>query len=141
MPKTCANTVAASHVNAAASRVGAPSETAELRKKHKYSQLSDVCKFTPVAIETLGPCGPEAAVFMNEIGKRLSEVTGDPRSAPFLNKELVSLCSGETPFALSNLFRQDLIVTNLFISHSIIFLFFYNHFTIIFTSFVHLHVL
>ena len=55
--------------------------SAELRKKHKYSQLSDVCKFIPVAVETLGPWGPEAAVFINEIGKRLSEVTGDPRSA------------------------------------------------------------
>ena len=85
---TCVNTVAASHIKSAASRVGAPSELAEDKKRKKYLALGNLYKFTPVAIETLGPWGPTADSFIRELGKRLSLVTGDPRSADFLRQRI-----------------------------------------------------
>ena len=85
---TCVNTVAASHINSAASRTEAPSEAAEVKKRNKYSSQSQGQNFTPVAVEMLGPWGPDASAFVSELGKRLSEVTGDPRSAAFLRQKI-----------------------------------------------------
>ena len=85
---TCVNTVAASHINSAASRAGAPSECAENKKRSKYSSLCNMYQFNPVAIETMGPWGPNAGDFIAEIGKRLSTVTGDPRSTAFLRQRI-----------------------------------------------------
>ena len=87
---TCVNTVAASHIKSAAERPGAPSEAAEVKKIKKYSALSTAFKFIPIAVETLGPWGPEAKAFVTELGKRLSTATGDPRSSAFL-KQRISL--------------------------------------------------
>ena len=85
---TCVNTVAASHIDSAASRDGAPSESAENKKRSKYSSLGNNYQFNPVAIETMGPWGPNAEDFICEIGKRLSNVTGDPRSTAFLRQRI-----------------------------------------------------
>ena len=85
---TCVNTVAASHIDSAASRAGAPSECAESKKRVKYASLSNTYQFNPVAVETMGPWGPNAAEFINEIGKRLFNVTGDPRSTAFLRQRI-----------------------------------------------------
>ena len=41
-----------------------------------------------MAIETLGPWGPSAGDFIAEVGKRLSNVTGDPRSTAFLRQRI-----------------------------------------------------
>ena len=85
---TCINTTAASHINLASSRVGAPCEAAENKKRKKYSTLGELYKFTPIALETLGPWGPDATAFVNELGKRLFEYTGDPRSTSFLRQKI-----------------------------------------------------
>ena len=85
---TCVNTVAASHLKSAVSRVGAPSELAEEKKRKKYHALGNLYKFTPVAIETLGPWGPSADSFVRELGNRLSVLTGEPRSADFLRQRI-----------------------------------------------------
>ena len=85
---TCVNTVAASHVKSAALRAGSPSEAAEEKKRKKYETLSKHYNFTPVAVETLGPWGPEAISFVSEIGRRLSTATGDPRSTAFLRQKI-----------------------------------------------------
>lgn len=85
---TCVNTVAASHIASASTRACAPCEGAENKKRSKYSSLSNVYDFNPVAVETMGPWGPNACVFINEIGKRLANVTGDPRSTAFLRQRI-----------------------------------------------------
>ena len=85
---TCVNTVAASHIKCAATHAGAPSEAAEERKRKKYSSLSQSYEFTPVAVETLGPWGPEASNFITELGRRLFKVTGDPKSTAFLKQKI-----------------------------------------------------
>ena len=43
-----------------------------------------VSNFVPIAIETFGVFGPEAASFFGELGRRIRAETGDPRSLQFL---------------------------------------------------------
>ena len=64
------------------------SVVAEEKKKRKYSSLSGSYLFTPIAVETLGPWGPEAIGFVTELGRRLITVTGDPRSGAFLKQKI-----------------------------------------------------
>ena len=85
---TCVNTLAASHINSAASQAGAPSEAAELKKHKKYASLSEQYIFTPVALETLGSWGPEANTFVGELGRRLAVATGEPRATSFLRQKI-----------------------------------------------------
>ena len=84
----CVNTIARSHLAKAASQACFPSSAAETKKKSKYACLSGNYIFTPIALETLGPWGPEAAAFVSEVGRRLSSATGDPRSTSFLRQKM-----------------------------------------------------
>ena len=85
---TCVNTIARSHLGLSTSQAGSLSVVAEEKKKKKYVSLSDSYLFTPIAVETLGPWGPEAISFVSELGRRLSAVTGDPRSGAFLKQKI-----------------------------------------------------
>ena len=85
---TCVNTIARSHLGLSTNEAGSLSVSAEERKKRKYATLSDNYSFTPIAIETLGPWGPDAFSFIKELGRRLSLSTGDPRSGPFLKQKI-----------------------------------------------------
>ena len=85
---TCVNTMARSHLSLSSANAGSLCEVAEEKKKKKYADLSNNYLFTPIAAETLGPWGPEAFKFVSELGRRLSVVTGDPRSKAFLKQKL-----------------------------------------------------
>ena len=85
---TCVNTIARSHLSHSTSQAGSVSVIAEEKKKKKYTNLSDTYIFTPIAIETLGPWGPEASSFVSELGRRLSEATGEQRSRAFLKQKI-----------------------------------------------------
>ena len=85
---TCVNTIARSHVSCAASQAGLPAANAETKKKQKYSCLSNDKIFVPIALETLGPWGPEASHLITEVGRRLHLATGDPRSVSFLRQKI-----------------------------------------------------
>ena len=80
---TCINIVAASHIGSAVSQVGVSNIAIEKKKRNKYDDQGNLFKFTPVTIETLGPLGPSADTFVTELGKLLSVVSGDPRSADY----------------------------------------------------------
>ena len=58
------------------------------RNAKKYETLSKHYNFTPVAVETLGPWGPEAISFVSKMIRRLSTATGDPRSTAFLRQKI-----------------------------------------------------
>ena len=85
---TCVNTIARSHLGISSSKAGSLSAAAEEKKTKKYLSLSDTFLFTPIAIETLGPWGPDATSFISELGRRLSAATGDPRSGAFLKQKI-----------------------------------------------------
>jgi len=85
---TCVNTICRSHLSGAALQEGFPSSTAEEKKRKKYLCLADNYLFTPIALETLGPWGPEAIKFISEVGRRLSVATGDQRSTSHLRQRM-----------------------------------------------------
>jgi len=58
--------------------------TAARRKSAKYNSLSSSHIFIPVADESLGPLADGTDHFLNEIGKRMSLCTADPRETAFL---------------------------------------------------------
>ena len=59
-------------------------ETAADKKMNKYSSLSGTHDFFRVASETLGPMSVSTQEFLARIGRRLTEVTTDPRETTFL---------------------------------------------------------
>ena len=75
-----------SHIDiaSATSEAGAVAAGAETRKKVKYSNLNPSHLFQPVAVETSGAFGPKTFSFIKELGRRISRVTGETRSLPFL---------------------------------------------------------
>jgi len=85
---TCPDTLALSHVYESSLAAGSAASEAESRKSAKYSELSVVHTFVPIAVETFGAWGPEAIAFVSELGRRISAVTGEPRSTLFLRQRI-----------------------------------------------------
>ena len=81
---TCPDTFAPSHVAHAAREAGTVASQAERNKCQKYALLCTSHHFVPIAIETSGVFGPEAASFFGELGRRIRAETGEPRSLQFL---------------------------------------------------------
>ena len=61
---------------------------AESRKSTKYSSLSALYRFIPIAIETSGVPGVEALSFFHDLGQRIAVATAEPRSFQFLMQRL-----------------------------------------------------
>ena len=85
---TCPDTFAPSHLASATSEPGAVAAMAELNKRAKYSNLNQCHIFTPVAIETAGPFGPDTLSFLRELGYRLRQVSGEVKSFSYLQQRL-----------------------------------------------------
>ena len=72
---------APSHLQGSSTVLGSAAAAAEA-KATKYAPLAMAHEFVPVAIETMGTRGPWGArelAFINELGRRIAEQTGDPR--------------------------------------------------------------
>ena len=85
---TTPDTLAPSHIQRSALQAGSAALAAESSKRSKYSILAVVHDFVPIAIETLGAWGPEGWSFSGDLGRRISQVTGDPRATAFLRQRL-----------------------------------------------------
>ena len=85
---TCTDTYAPSYAASATSEAGAVTTMAEMRKRAKYSNLDPSQYFQPVAVETSVAFGPDTFSFLKELGCRISRVTGETRSFPFLIQRL-----------------------------------------------------
>ena len=64
---TCPDSFAPSHLVSSVSAAGVVGKQAEHNKNLKYSTLQPKVHFVPVAIETSGVFGPEAAVFLRDL--------------------------------------------------------------------------
>ena len=82
---TVATTLADSFI---ASSSKSAAEKAAARKTDKYSQLPSCYIFQPIALETLGAINTSAVDILSEVGKRISQITGDPRETKFLFQRL-----------------------------------------------------
>ena len=85
---TCVDTFSKTSVVRAALDPGAPAMAAELRKKKKYAVIAKEHIFVPVAVETTGVLGPAAAAFITEVGKRVTNATGDRREVAWLRQRI-----------------------------------------------------
>ena len=81
---TVVHTLATSYISQSAVNAASAAEVAASRKAAKYSTLSDMYNFYPVAIETLGPFSVISQLFISDIGRRISQRTLDPRETAFL---------------------------------------------------------
>jgi len=87
---TCVDvdTLAPSHVELTSNLAGSAANEAEKKKCAKYSSLSNQFIFVPVGFETFGPWGYEASKLVTEIGKRLTEVTGEKQATSDLKQRI-----------------------------------------------------
>jgi hypothetical protein len=81
---TCPDTLAPSHLNTAVNGPGLVANEAEKSKRAKYSCLTSTFCFVPVAVETMGALGEEAEELVYELGRRISEASGEKRATEFL---------------------------------------------------------
>ncbi|XP_055345638.1 uncharacterized protein LOC129593381 isoform X2 [Paramacrobiotus metropolitanus] len=85
---TCVDTVALSHIKSNSTAAGSAAAQAEDRKTRQYAYLVGRYIFAALAFETFGPWGKSASALVKEIGKRLQQHTGEPRSHEFLRQRL-----------------------------------------------------
>jgi hypothetical protein len=85
---TCPDILARSHLNSIVCGTGVVVREAEIRKRLKYSNLSATYCFVPIAIETLGAMGEDAADFVHRLGRRITAVSGERRTTEFLLRRL-----------------------------------------------------
>ena len=85
---TSPDTFAPSYLMSATSEAGAVAALVESRKKAKYGSLDSVYSFTPIAIESLGACGPLTLEFLRDLGNRIRQATGEESSFMYLLQRL-----------------------------------------------------
>ena len=85
---TVVDSLAPSYLSTTSSLPGSAAEAATVRKRSKYAAITLTHIVVPVAVETLDPVNAEGLRFLDQIGDRLSAVTGDPRESSFLYQRL-----------------------------------------------------
>jgi hypothetical protein len=76
--------LANSYVELAAREAGAVAEHAAANKIDKYSSLPACYIFEPVAVDNLGTLNSSAIVFLSDLGRRISSITGNNNETTFL---------------------------------------------------------
>jgi len=85
---TIPDTFAESHIHDTAITPGSAARQAAVNKVEKYHELVNSHIFFPVAIETAGSWHHQAVELIQEIGKRITEITKDPRETVYLFQRL-----------------------------------------------------
>ena len=85
---TCVSTLASSHLHLSVLEAGSAAAQAEEKKCAKYRDLQNAYHFTPLGFETMGHWGPTTLKFVQELGRLLTQATGEPRSTAFLRQRL-----------------------------------------------------
>ena len=85
---TCTDTFSRTHVNNSAVSPGHAACEAESLKRRKYASLVDRYRFEPVAVETSGVIGKSSGLLLDEIGRRMSEASGETRETFWLKQRL-----------------------------------------------------
>jgi hypothetical protein len=85
---TCVDTYAESHLIDSAISPGHAARKAEEGKRSKYAALATLYRFEPIALETAGTYGGTTGALIAELGRRMSERTGDRRETYWLEQRL-----------------------------------------------------
>jgi len=76
------------YVTEAAREAGAKAELAATRKEAKYAGIVGRHMFEPIAVETLGVFNASAIRLLNDLGWRISSISGDTRETSNLYKRV-----------------------------------------------------
>lgn len=85
---TSTNTFGSTHVTECAVNPGAAARAAELRKRTRYAALAQRYRFEPLAVETTGVMGPAFLGLVQELGRRITELSGEPRETCWLRQRI-----------------------------------------------------
>ena len=85
---TCVNTFCNSQVIGCASSAGAAARAAETSKRQRYAALAQRYEFAPLAVETSGVLGPSFGELLQDIGRRISQRSGEPRETAWLRQRV-----------------------------------------------------
>ena len=101
---TCKDMLAPSHIHKSSLATGSAALETEIRESTKYTALRVAHTFVPVAAETFGAWDPEAILFLSELGRRISTVTGKVRSTVYLRQRIdIALQRGNSASVLGTL--------------------------------------
>ena len=81
---TCSDTLAWSHAQGTSKEAGRSADQAEKNKLMKYEYLTRSYNFIPVATETVGSWGKLGLQFIQELGERIKDITGESQSTTYL---------------------------------------------------------
>jgi hypothetical protein len=100
---TCRDTLAPSYLTQTSTSSGAAANAAERDKRRKYAEIEQF-HFIPIGAETLGPWGPEAMSFLNELGDKLITSSKEKRAKSFLLQRLsMAVVRGNSACVLNTL--------------------------------------
>lgn len=85
---TVPDTLAASHLDQTSLTAGAAAEHAAAQKTTKYADITHSYDFVPLAVETLGAWCVDSLNLVKQLGKRISEATGDSQETTYLLQRL-----------------------------------------------------
>jgi len=95
------------YVDASARDAGSAAELAALRKIDKYSALEKTHFFQPIAVESLGPVNIAAYSFLAELGRKISDVSGDDRESSYLFQRISVLIQRYNAILLHESFTDE----------------------------------
>jgi hypothetical protein len=94
---TVPDTLAASHIDRTSILSGAAAEQAAIKKTTKYADIVHNYQFVPVAVETMGVWSDNALNFIYQLGRRLTNTTGEQLETAYLLQRLsVAIQRGNT---------------------------------------------
>ena len=85
---TVPDTFAATHLPLTSITPSAAADRAATKKKMKYQLLTQTHTFTPLAVETTGAFNTEVSKFLQDIGRRCTEATGDIKETAYLFQQV-----------------------------------------------------
>jgi len=77
-------TLADSYVATAARARGEVAELAAARKYQKYADIPSAYTFLPIAMDIFGSMSDSAYHFLEDLGRKISEMSDDSREASFI---------------------------------------------------------
>ena len=103
---TCVDTFAGAHLNRSAMEAGIAANIAEERKRRKYAAFAETHLFEPIAVETIRVYGESTGAILRAIGRRLVEVTGEPREANWFRQKLAIAIQRGNAFSILSAGRE-----------------------------------
>ena len=95
-----------SHLGTTRNQAGAAAAHAGAFKVRKYSSLVTSHTFVALAVETFGPYNREGLEFVTELGRRITQATGDPRETSFLFQQISAAVQQGNAAAFKGTFPQ-----------------------------------